>query len=237
MLEFSDTPPIRLGAAGEAAVSPRERFSDKRLNYDAIHELRSTNKNGSLSRVADPLRSGATFMVSAFADSTCRNPVTSSFLRTMVNSDGVGDSLEMAIFEQIRHGRTLLRGSTSEEIATDLHRRAKSHDAAGLAATAGCRLRLHSHEEVGAVMLSDGVIAVYRGTEPRGRELAILHGIALWLLRRRPHSPADAWRLALALAMPLPLPAAITAADVYPTARIPLWAIRARVSMPTNPSL
>lgn len=146
---------------------------------------------------------------------------------------GGSDSLARVVTDSLRDDASVVDPEQLERIGSHLCRQTKRHDAATLAVLAGCRIRRYSEQEPESALLTNGVIAVRLGCDKHRAELAFLQGAANWLLRSHAHSRGDVWRLALILAMPRPLSVRMTTADVGSTARIPQWAIEARLAMPT----
>jgi len=151
----------------------------------------------------------------------------------MVNSEGLGDSLEMTVCDQIRNGATILGAQETERIACDLHALTTDHTIEALVAGAGCVLRLDAPmpPPIDVWLMANGVILLRAQPDSRAMNLATLYAVAQWLLRDREHSRADEWKLALTLAIPISLFDSADAANRTKGIPVPDWAIKARLEM------
>jgi len=119
----------------------------------------------------------------------------------MGNSGAVGDSLEVAIRDEIQRGPLLVEEEEIQRIATELHHSAQQMTAESLAKAAGCTIRYKPDlpSELESALLPSGTILLRPSPDPQRIKLRVCHEIAHWLLRKTACSSADAGRLTLLL--------------------------------------
>lgn len=153
------------------------------------------------------------------------------------------DPIARTAISEIEGGAPIANAWELEDLASEVHARARTADLDGLVAAAGCTVILEDAlpNGVEAMVLPNGVILARPQRDERRLMLVILHEVAHHIVAKAGiwHSHADVWCLTLALAAPISVlerlrrRGDLTVTELECVVPVSTWALEARLEMPT----